>query len=199
MRIGIDLDNTIIHYDDAFIVAAQKRGLIAKNFTGTKQQVRDHIRTLPDGETEWQKLQGHVYGAGIGDAKIYPGAEEFLTRAQGHELFIVSHKTEFGHYDPEMINLRNAATNFLENHGFFTTLGFKRGNISYHSTRAEKVSKIAALGLDAFIDDLVEVYEEPHFPVGTRKILFHTSENPAPTGHFEICNHWHEITKTLLS
>ncbi len=200
LRIGIDLDNTIIHYDQAFLIAARERGLMPAEFSGTKQQVRDHIRTLADGETEWQKLQGYVYGKGIQHAALYPGVSEFIAMAHagGHTLFIASHKTEFGHYDPENINLRDAARNFLESQGFFTTLGFRPEHLTFHATRREKVDKIATLALDWFIDDLVEVYEEPNFPdIG--KVLFHTSTTPAPAGSWQVCTHWQAITTMILA
>lgn len=195
MRIGIDLDNTIIRYDDAFLTSARGRGLVPHGFSGTKQQVRDHIRTLEDGETQWQKLQGYVYGKGIEHASVFEGVKPFIRRSlsQGSELFIVSHKTEFGHYDPDKINLRDAALSFLEAEGFFTTLGFNKAHISFHSTRAEKVKKIADLNLDWFIDDLIEIYEEPQFPAGVRKILFHTSDEKTPKGDWQVCVNWEEI------
>ena len=67
LRIGIDFDNTIIAYDEVFCAAAKRRGLIAAEFIGGKQAVRDAIRLLPDGELAWQRLQGQVYGKGIGE------------------------------------------------------------------------------------------------------------------------------------
>jgi len=194
MRIGIDLDNTIIFYDDAFVKSAAERGLIRADFKGTKQQVRDHIRTLPDGETEWQKLQGYVYGQGMKHASLFPGVFEFITRmAKDHELFIISHKTEFGHFDETKTNLRDAALSLLESLGFFNH--FKRENISFHTTRSEKVDKIASLSLDWFIDDLIEVYEEKHFPHKVKKILFHSSEKPS--AHWQVCCDWHEIGELI--
>lgn len=201
MRIGIDLDNTIIFYDNAFVAAAKERGLVPDGFSGNKQQVRDQIRTLPNGEIEWQKLQGHVYGKGITSASLFPGVANFIRKAtaDGHQLFIVSHKTEFGHYDDSRTNLREAALSLLEDNGFFSTLGFERANISFHATRSEKVDHILALGLDWFIDDLVEVYEEEHFPGQTRKVLFHTSALLAPAGHWQVCGDWENITTTVLA
>jgi hypothetical protein len=201
MRIGLDLDNTIIYYDDAFVTAARGRGLVPAGFSGTKQQVRDHIRSLPEGEISWQKLQGHVYGAGIAQAAIFPGASDCIkkARAGGHQLFIVSHKTEFGHYDDSKTNLREAALFLLEAHGFFDSLGFSKNDISFHATRREKVDTIHSLSLDWFVDDLVEVYEEENFPAHTQKILFYTSAAPAPSGDWQVCNDWDTITKTLFA
>ena len=187
MRIGIDLDNTIIFYDNAFLAAALERGLVPYDFVGTKQQVRDHIRRLPNGETEWQKLQGYVYGQGIAGAKLFDGVQDFL---RAHEVVIVSHKTEFGHYDETKTNLREAALAFLRVQNIHTPVHFA-------STRGEKVNIIASLGLEWFIDDLVEVFEEPHFPRDVQKILFHTADTPAPLGDWQVCRHWNEITKVI--
>ena len=53
IRIGIDLDNTIISYDKAFQLAAIKQGLIAKESLLDKKTLRDEIRKRPDGEFEW--------------------------------------------------------------------------------------------------------------------------------------------------
>lgn len=194
MRIGIDLDNTIIFYDHAFVRAALQQGLVPANFSGTKQQVRDIVRTLEDGERKWQALQGYVYGKGIGEASLFPGVAEFLEacRKKGkHEVFIVSHKTEYGHYDPDRVPLREAARAWLEARGIFSEI--LESNLHFAFTRGQKVDVIAALKLDWFIDDLVEVYEEKHFPALTKKILLHTASEPAPDGDFIVCADWQSI------
>ena len=104
MRIGIDFDNTIITYDEVFRAAARAQGLIEADFDGSKQAVRDAIRLLPDGELTWQKLQGQVYGKGIVDAGTAATASTASCGGAARRerpVFIVSHKTEFGHYDPD--------------------------------------------------------------------------------------------------
>lgn len=197
MRIGLDLDNTLIYYDDAFAKAAQERGLLPAGFKGTKQQLRDALRALPDGETAWQKLQGYVYGKGIAHASLFEGVVEFLkTFAPRHELFIVSHKTEFGHFDPDRVNLREAALAFLARSGVFEFI--KPERIFFESTREEKIATIRKLSLDCFVDDLVEVFEEPDFPPAAQKILFHASALPAPRGGWLACAHWQDI-KTAVA
>src|SRR4029453_7135915 len=65
MLLGIDFDNTLVTYDQLFRVVALAGGLIDPDFAGTKQEIRDRIRLLPDGELAWQRLQGFVYGKGI--------------------------------------------------------------------------------------------------------------------------------------
>ncbi len=111
LRIGIDFDNTIITYDGVFRAAAEALGFIASGFSGNKQAVRDAIRLLPDGELAWQRLQGQVYGKGIGGAAMMAGVKTFLRRCrvEGAAVAVVSHKTEFGHFDPDRLNQRKAA------------------------------------------------------------------------------------------
>src|SRR5580658_221944 len=120
-RIGIDFDNTIITYDDVFRVAAKAKGLIAADFSGSKQAVRDAIRLLPDGELAWQRLQGQVYGKGVADAPMIVGVGTFLRRCEAQlcPVMIVSHKTEYGHHDPDQVNLRKAALDWMAVHGLF--------------------------------------------------------------------------------
>jgi len=193
LRIGLDLDNTIISYDRAFVVSGKERGLIPHDFSGNKQQVRDYIRALPgrDGEREWQKLQGYVYGKGIMHAEIFAGVSAFLKQANeaGATLHIVSHKTQFGHYDPDKIDLREAARKFLSANGVFAAL--PENNVYFCTTREEKITKITELDCEIFVDDLEEVLDDPTFPTGTRKLLFSPL---AKSAHgFELCRDWEGV------
>ena len=172
--IGIDFDNTIIRYDEVFAAAARARKLVPPDFAGTKTDVREAVRALPDGERAWQALQGHVYGAAIGGAEPFPGLDAFLRRARDEEadVVIVSHKTEYGHHDSSRVNLRTAALGWLETHGFFDDTGFSRADVYFANTRDEKLARISALAPDVFIDDLPEVLDDPKFPAGVRPLLF---------------------------
>jgi hypothetical protein len=176
MRIGIDFDNTIACYDEAFVTAARERGLLPASFSGTKISVRGEVRALPDGERQWQALQGWVYGAGMSRAVLIPGVADVLRRfrQRGDELFIISHKSEYGHFDPLRINLREAALTWMEAQGFFAAdgLALPRDNVFFEATRDAKVARIAAVSPDLFIDDLPEVLEHPDFPAKVRRILF---------------------------
>ncbi len=199
MRIGIDFDNTLIDYDRVFFAAARERGLVAPDFTGSKRLVRDAIRLLPDGELIWQRLQGHVYGAGIGGAVPFAGARDFLhrCRAQGIEPFIVSHKTRYGHHDPARIDLRRAALGWMAAQGFFATDagGISEGNVFFADDRAGKLARIAGLGCTHFIDDLEEVFADPGFPPGVRRILF----ADAADGDYDLISaDWARIATAIL-
>ena len=121
LRIGLDFDNTLITYDDVFLNLARERGLTGADFLGRKQAIRDAIRLLPDGELSWQQLQGQVYGKGVARALMFDGVGSFLKQCRQHNVpvVIVSHKTEFGHHDPERVNLRQAALDWMTEQGFF--------------------------------------------------------------------------------
>lgn len=203
MRIGLDFDNTIIRYDDVFQSVAKQRGLVPADFSGTKQQVRDAIRLLPDGEIEWQKLQGYVYGKGIGGASMFPGLDAFLRRAgeRGDSIAIVSHKTRYGHYDPDRVDLREAALAWMKANRFFETdiYGMRVDDVYFATTRAEKLDRIASLAFDAFVDDLEEVLTDPDFPTGPRRILFSSHAEEMDGNSITVCPDWPSVQKELLS
>ena len=78
MKIGVDLDNTIISYDRAFQFAALDQGVIESDCQYSKQDLREIIRNKQNGEIQWQKLQGYVYGKGIHKAELFQGVYRFL-------------------------------------------------------------------------------------------------------------------------
>ena len=200
LRIGIDFDNTIIAYDEVFRAAAKERGLIAADFPGSKQAVRDAIRLLPDGELAWQRLQGQVYGKGIVGATMVQGVASFLRRcrAEGSAVAVVSHKTEYGHFDPDRVNLRKAALDWMAAQGLFDgDHALARDNIHFESTRAEKLERIAALSLSHFIDDLEEVLTDPGFPPDVERILF-ADDAQAASPLYVRCTTWREIERRVF-
>ena len=139
-------------------------------------EVREALRVRPGGEQDWMRLQGRVYGAHMKDAELIDGVDAFLRRcrSQSIRVCIVSHKTEFGHFDPDHVNLRDVARDWMRSKGFFDPNGFglSPNDVSFEATREEKVAQIGALGCTHFIDDLEEVFREPGFPVQTKQYLF---------------------------
>jgi hypothetical protein len=200
-RIGIDFDNTIVTYDEVFCAMAKRFGLIGPAFVGTKQAIRDAIRLLPDGELAWQRLQGQVYSKGIADAKMIDGFAAFLRRcrAEGCATMIVSHKTEFGHYDPDRINLREAARDWMTARGLLGGEGgIPAANVFFESTRSEKLSRIAGLLCTHFVDDLEEVLSDPDFPPGVQRILLSDGEPPHEAAPYVVCASWRDIEEQIF-
>src|SRR5437879_1128769 len=96
LHVGLDLDNTIIDYDQAFGAVGAEIGLLASGHRlASKDAVKAFLRTPPHVEEDWMRLQGQVYGRYIDRARIYDGVEQCLRmlRARGVKLSIVSHKT----------------------------------------------------------------------------------------------------------
>ena len=199
VRIGIDLDNTVISYDKAFQLGAALSGLVDKNCKLNKKAIRDFIRNGPDGETEWQKLQGYVYGEGIYEAVLFPGVYRFLWRCKQRKIDveIVSHKTEFGNFDSKKISLRDSATNFLINHGLLGDKNSLIKKVTYKDTKTEKIDYIKENNFELFIDDLEEIIFSDEFK-GQKGILF-SQDNPSvkdPTK--TIAKTWEEISQSVL-
>jgi hypothetical protein len=198
MRIGIDLDNTLICYDQAFQRVGREEGLLPTSFEGSKAAVkRALLAERPDGLL-WETLQGLVYGRRIDAATLYEGAARFLQLCRRHAeiVAIVSHKTERAHHDPALTDLRVAALQWMEDKRFFDSagLGLQRDHVFFEGTREEKVRRISALRCDLFIDDLVEVLAHAEMPASCRKILF----GGEPQDGFEHYVSWGEICDAVF-
>ncbi len=202
MLIGLDFDNTIAGYDAVFSSAAVRDGLLAPGEAATKLDVRARLRERPGGETDWMRLQGRVYGAYMGDAVLIDGVADFFTacRKAGAEVRIVSHKTEFGHFDSDRVNLRDAAMDWMAAKRFFDADGFGLApeHVSFAATREAKARRIAEIGCTHFVDDLVEVFDEPNFPTATLRYLYHPGADPAPAGPFTAFSDWRALGDELF-
>jgi hypothetical protein len=203
MIIGIDFDNTIAGYDRVFVAEAERRGLLAAGTPATKKAVHAQLKGLPDGERQWMAIQGQVYGARIGEAVLIEGVADFLgtCRARGIKVAIISHKTEYGHFDPARVNLRDAARRWMTDRGFFDAGGFGLDSAAlfFEETREAKVARIAAYGCHVFIDDLEVVLTHPDFPSGTARHLFHPDPGPLPVGPFTAHRHWAGLSDDILN
>ena len=169
VRIGIDFDNTLVGYDALFARLARERRWLPRGGPKSKDAVKRALIASDGHDRRWQRLQADAYGHRILEARAFPGALEFIERAKrdGHQVFIVSHKSERSHLDPS-VRLRDWARRWLKRRG----AGLTSNRVLFASTRAEKVRLIDRLGLDVFIDDLPEVLAHPGFPARTGRILF---------------------------
>ena len=161
LHIGLDLDNTIIDFDEAFGAAGVETGLLAPGHAlATKEQVKAHLRSGPGGD-----------------------------------------KTRHGHFDPDRINLWEAARGWLEGQGFFAADGFDLdpGDVHFCETRARKIERIGETGCQAFVDDLAEVLNDPSFPPNVARIWF-APHQPADAGH-GLTPHrsWAEIAAAMAT
>jgi hypothetical protein len=131
---------------------------------------------------------------------MFEGVGSFLTRcrSEGCPVLIVSHKTKYGHYDPDRVKLREAALNWMKAHGFFCDAGYAIPieNVYFEGTRADKLARIGALDCTYFIDDLEEVFNDLAFPQDVIRILFSTSGGW--TESFAVFRAWKDIEEYVF-
>ena len=181
--IGLDLDNTVVDYTPAYRATAARMGL-PPEFTD-RESIRPLLRRSEDDDLEWQRFQALLYTDGLAYAKPAAGLREFLNLCTKLHVrvFIVSHKTattpaQFGGHD-----LRGPAKAWLVDQGIAPD-HINLNDIYFCSTRVEKVQKIASLGCQAFVDDLLEVLEHPNLPMDVRRFHYQLEapvfDSPAP-------------------
>lgn len=163
LRIGLDFDNTLVCYDQLFHDLAVEAGLLgaeqARAVPATKTAVRDHLRERGLND-RWTELQGLAYGPRIVEAQPFESLISTLRhwQAQGHTLCIVSHKTERPYAGPAY-DLHAAARAWLSRHLQSQGL-LQTDEIFFESERQSKLERIAALQLDAYVDDLPDILQD---------------------------------------
>jgi len=202
LRIGVDFDNTIICYDQAFAAQAQARQLLPQGLAPTKLAIRDHLRAVGR-EDEWTLLQGEVYGPGILAAEPFAGVTAFFRacRERGVPVCVISHKTVRPYLGPPH-DLHAWARSWLEGRGFFNAIGsggagLEPGQVQFLPTKAEKAARIRELEVTHFIDDLPEFLAELDWP-GLTRILFDPNCAHAGEGRFSCTASWAELAERLL-
>ena len=200
MRIGLDFDNTIVCYDQAFYNAALEQGLIPPELPAVKNQVRDYLRSQGK-EENWIVLQGLIYGSRIAEGFPFPGVLDFLDRcrSQGACVFIISYRTKYaarGH----RYNLHQAAESWLESHGFKEelSLGQTVRKVHFESTIQKKLGRIARSGCSYFVDDLPEFLNVPRFPAHVQPILFDPVGRFEPEGRVCHASSWNQIGEIIF-
>jgi hypothetical protein len=163
LRIGLDLDNTIINYVPAFSEVSGKLGLgMVPDGIGFRDVVKS------EGPEIWQNFQSVLYTDGLAFAEPAPGVIKFLrfARENSIDLSIVSHKTPLTPTRFGGKNLRLPALRWLESHRIVPEL-VSPVCVHFCTTRAVKLSLISQLNFDWFIDDLARVLDDRRFPEKT--------------------------------
>lgn len=195
--IGLDLDNTIVCYEQLLAKLSSGYGW-APDAVG-KRAIRDWIRSSEEGDAGWQRLQGEIYGPRMLDAQLMPGVLEFLKACQLHNIrvVIISHKSEYAVVDPSRTPLRHAAMNWMRINGFFENGLIAHQDVFFADTKDQKVNLIRELGVSIFVDDLEEILTHPTFPEGTRRFLF-SPDGIANCGPYSVIREFSEIQKELF-
>ncbi len=161
MIIGFDLDNTLIEYDNAFQLEAIKRGYGGKGGVHNKKEIRDYFNRIRKPEI-FTEIQAEVYGICIKKINISPLLNLILyeLKKKKYKIYIVSHKTKYPYKGPKY-DLRLEATNWIEKEiAYKGDRSIQRDNIYFESTKPDKIKRIKALGIEVYIDDLVEILND---------------------------------------
>jgi hypothetical protein len=195
MRVGIDLDNTIISYDRLFVQLASERFLIPSGFPPNKQAIRDHLRAQGQ-EDRWTELQGLAYGSRIDEAVMFDGVQDFFQKchAAGVDWIIISHRSLVP-YLGEPVDLHAAALGWLVKQKLIRRDQLER--VQLEVTREAKLQRIRESQCDVFIDDLPELLADPAFPPGIRRILFDPASQNRDNADYECARSWYEISSWL--
>ena len=168
-RFGFDLDNTLIDYSNAVQEYCLSEGL---KECKTLDSLRTLLRRSDTSERLWQLAQGWLYTDGLSYARAGQGAVELceFLKNSNMELMIVSHKTT---HTPDFCGqkpLREIATKWI-NCSELADYFLGNEQIYYEATRASKVERIQKLEFNYFVDDLIEVFQEPAYPKAVTSFL----------------------------
>lgn len=200
--IGVDFDNTIADYDHVFAKVAKDMGFMETADVLSKSGVKNYLLSQTGGDQNWQRLQGQIYGKYMSIAEIFSGFMEFLLLAKirNNSVFIISHKSEFGHFDENKISLRSEAMKWILSRKIASCGKHKlfSDDIFFETTREDKINRIIELGCTCFVDDLQEVFNEINFPESINKYLFDPQHKAENNSSYVVVDSWRSITKKLL-
>lgn len=169
--LGLDLDNTVIDYAEAYRVLSRHFGLSDGHVS--REAVRSQLRNGPNDDVEWQRFQALLYSEGLEVAQPAAGVVDLFKTCQhlGVSMVIISHKTPtcpsgFGARD-----LRTPARAWLRKHGISPGWIPEEG-VTFHATAREKVARIAEVQPLWFMDDLEEILAMNQFPVEVKRVLY---------------------------
>jgi hypothetical protein len=200
--LGVDLDNTLVCYDQLCWRLAVERGWIAADIPPRKTAVRNELRRLGR-EPNWTALQGEIYGPLMTEAVPFPGALDAFRdcHAQGLPVCIVSHRTPTPIAGPAY-DMHAAARAWLEQWGFLDSRssGLTNDRVYLEPTKIGKLACIAHVGCRWFVDDLPELLLEPTFPAGVRRILFSPhGDHPDLPPEVSIATDWLNVAERVLA
>lgn len=198
MTIGLDLDNTIVRYDECLHrLAGELHGMpgtVAVEKNAVRQFFRENSR-----ERDWTALQGVAYGTRMSDAAAFPGVLDFVRRAigLGHDVYIVSHRTRHPVIG-EPVNLHELAAQWLVKEGFVADGMIPSGRVFFEETREAKIARIGVTGCEIFLDDLPEVLESEGFPPRASRFLFAPRGAGAISPGVRVVESWVQFAREIL-
>ena len=186
MIVGIDLDNTIINYQNSFKQIAK-----SENIKINKNLIKEKLKTIIEqrSKDQWTIIQGEVYGKKINRAKLFKDFKKFFNFAINNKirLVIISHKTKFPILG-EKKNLHDLAKKFLKrkiNNNYFK----ENKNLFFETSLEKKINRIRNEECDFFIDDLKKIFTNYKFPLYTEGLLYNSNKDE----NLKNFSNWKEI------
>lgn len=169
INVGIDLDNTIISYNNSFLRLAKKYNL-SKTRSLNKNIIKKNI-IKKFGMSEWTRCQGEIYGKEILINNSHKDVKKNLIfLKKKFNIFLISHRSKYP-YLGKKINLHERAIQWLNKKKF---LGeneiFTKKKVFFETSLQKKIERINKLNCKIFIDDLSLVLKK--LPRSTSKIHF---------------------------
>ena len=181
-RIGLDLDNTIIDYQDAYLQISK---IFKLKFTDySKHKIKSDLVSSERGDYAWQEFQSQLYTIGLDFAKASKGIVKFLKycKKKKIEVSIISHKTESTPAEFGSLKLREPAMRWLQRNKIVPQL-IRKEDIYFCSTQQEKIRMINSLNIDLFVDDLDEILIHEDLNKNIIRIKYSPTQE-----HNSICN-----------
>ena len=194
MKIGIDLDNTIVIYDD--LIRAQADFLNVPKNLKSKNDIANYLRTN-NLEYKWTEIQGLIYGSLMNKSKIAPNIYDVIIKLINYnvEIVIISHRTKYSQHDGSY-NLHESASSWL-NENIFFKLKDVQIKVFFGETIDEKINIIREQKVDYFIDDLKQILIHKDFPISTKKILFTNGVENYSHEDISILTNWNLLFKII--
>ena len=148
MRVGFDLDHTLIDYTKSYSKLLKTKSI--KNKDEIKRKFKNNI--------EWQEFQKSLYSEGLKHASPYKDALNIISlfNKLKVDVFIVSHKTNKTYFRSK-INLKKYSFNWIKKNISKKVLIKK---IYFEQSQKKKIEKINELKLTFFVDDLLPVVKK---------------------------------------
>ena len=191
-RFGLDLDNTLINYDESARVYARKNNRAAKDLN----DLRNLMHELDSTGEAWKSAQAWIYTQGLKHASPQAGGLEFVGSLlnNGGKAFILSHKTEKTPVSSGELNLWEPAMEWLESKGFLSLFNPKDA-VFFLPTQEAKVERIKQLELTHFIDDLLAIFKHSQYPRNV--ISFWLSNESSPMKWLKSVSSFQDLSNNV--
>jgi hypothetical protein len=190
MKLGIDIDNTILDYSSSFVKHANILFESSLPEGSSKIQVQNHV-VMNKGEPSWTQLQGVVYSQTPLEAIVSEGFKEFLDygRLMSATVMFVSHKTKFPIVGPK-VDLREPVLDLLRREGLLNP-ALQGKDVVFCDSTEEKLEVIATREFDFFIDDLASIIAK--LPNNLQGLHYKCECPPSINARHQPMRNWSQI------